>query len=157
MISDRDNPIPIIEFNKEFHFLSNFYPATFECDGIIWKDSETAYQAAKSDDWNIRKEFSSQLTPGAAKRNGKLLTLRADWDEVKVKIMLEIVYEKFQQNLDLKQKLIATWPRKLEEGNYWRDTFWGVCPAGSGIGKNMLGIILMDLRDSFRYENTLIF
>lgn len=150
--------LPITEFNKEFRFLSNFYPAPFVWDSILWKDSETAYQAAKSDNWDIRKEFSDTiLTPSDAKRFGKTLQLRSDWDRVKVQIMLEIVDEKFQQNPMLKQKLIDTWPRKLEEGNYWRDIFWGICPAGSGIGKNMLGIILMVLRDNYRYENTFVF
>ena len=60
--------------------------------------------------------------------------------------MTEIVRTKFEQNSDIRQKLIDTYPEELIEGNYWHDTFWGVC---EGVGENHLGQILMQIRREF--------
>ena len=62
---------------------------------------------------------------------------------VKVKLMFELVLEKFKQNPELKQKLLETGNQELIEGNTWNDTFWGVC---NGQGQNWLGKILMLVR-----------
>jgi predicted NAD-dependent protein-ADP-ribosyltransferase YbiA (DUF1768 family) len=58
--------------------------------------------------------------------------------------MTEIVGEKFNQNPELKEKLLATKDIELVEGNHWHDTYWGVC---NGVGENHLGKILMAYRD----------
>ena len=47
----------------------------------------------------------------------------------------------------MKEKLIATRPAILIEGNYWNDNFWGSDPP-DGNGKNWLGKILMEERDN---------
>ena len=48
---------------------------------------------------------------------------------------------------DLAEKLVATYPAKLEEGNNWGDTTWGTV---NGVGHNLLGLILMDVRKELR-------
>ena len=58
-------------------------------------------------------------------------------------MMEEILRAKFTQNLDLKEKLLATSDRLLVEGNTWNDRFWGVC---KGKGANHLGKLLMKIR-----------
>jgi ribA/ribD-fused uncharacterized protein len=136
-------------FDGENAFLSNFAHAEMVWDNIVWPTSEHAYQAAKSLDRDVRLTFSRMKSPGVAKRAGKHVLLRPDWESVKVDLMKEIVRAKFEQNPDLKQRLIATAGQHLEEGNWWNDKFWGVCPAGSSNGKNMLGKILMELRDEW--------
>ena len=65
-------------------------------------------------------------------------------EEVKDKVMYEIVLAKFTQNPDLKEKLLATGDEHLEEGNTWGDTIWGTV---DGVGENRLGKILMRVRD----------
>ena len=70
--------------------------------------------------------------------------MRSDWEEVKDKVMYEIVLAKFTQNPDLKEKLLATGDESLEEGNTWGDTIWGTV---DGVGENRLGKILMRVRD----------
>jgi hypothetical protein len=142
----------ILEFKDEHHFLSNFHPATFVWRHIIWLNSEAAYQAAKSNDYGTWLEFAKMRNPAQAKQAGKTVKMRDDWDEVKVGIMREIVFEKFNQNPDLKALLVATGDAKLEEGNAWEDVFWGICPPGSGVGHNYLGNILMDVRRSLRSQ-----
>lgn len=73
-----------------------------------------------------------------------------DWEEVKDKVMYEIVLAKFTQNPDLKEKLLATGDEHLEEGNTWGDTTWGTV---NGIGENRLGIILMKVRKELQEES----
>ena len=75
--------------------------------------------------------------------------MRPDWDDVKFKIMEQVVYEKFTQNPTLAQDLLNTGDRILKEGNYWKDLYWGV-DLKTGEGENNLGKILMSLRDYIR-------
>jgi ribA/ribD-fused uncharacterized protein len=143
----------ILEFQGPYRFLSNFYPAPMVWDGIPFLASENAYVAAKTTDLALRMEISRIKKPGEVKRFGRKITVRPDWDEVKIELMKEIVMTKFIQNPDLMKRLLDTGDAILEEGNNWRDTVWGICPVGSGNGRNELGKILMRLRDEFR-KNT---
>ena len=83
------------------------------------------------------------LSGGQAKRLGKRVELRPDWEDVKIDIMRQVLKSKFTQNPELKAKLIATGDAELIEGNNWNDRFWGVC---NGKGQNHLGRLLMELR-----------
>lgn len=94
-------------------------------------------------------------TPQEAKELGKTLTLRPDWDLVKVRIMQEIVLTKFLVNKDLQEKLLATGYERLEEINEWHDQFWGKCSCSThqNNGLNMLGAVLMRTRNMIRDIN----
>lgn len=72
---------------------------------------------------------------------------RADWQEVKVGIMTELVRAKVTQNDDVKACLLATGNKQIVENSPW-DTFWGIGEDGSG--QNQMGKILMQLRDELR-------
>lgn len=141
---------PILEFKGENAYLSNFHRATLVWDGIYWPHTEAAYQAAKTLDRKTRILFSQMSNPGTSKREGKTVKLRPDWEEVKYELMKEIVLAKFEQNVDLQRKLLATGDAHLEEGNNHRDKIWGVCPPGSDDGLNLLGKVLMEVRDILR-------
>ncbi|MGX8680786.1 MAG: NADAR family protein, partial [bacterium] len=80
-----------------------------------------------------------------AKKKGRRVLLRDDWEQVKDRIMEEIVLAKFQQNPELKAQLLATGDAMLEEGNQWHDDYWGV-DLRTGRGQNRLGRILMKVR-----------
>lgn len=145
------NPQTIGEFKGEYHFLSNFHPVTFVYRDILWPNSEAAYQAMKSLDRDVHLEFARFTNPVHAKRAGRQINpIREDWNKVKVDIMRDIVYEKFNQNPELKQKLLTTGTAILQEGNTHGDRVWGVCPPYSDVGENYLGEILMTLRRDFR-------
>lgn len=135
----------IDNFFGKYRFLSNFYYSKVEFDGKEYPTIEHAYQASKTLDKWKRELIKSQLSPGRAKRMGTKLSLRKDWEEVRIEIMTDLVRQKFTNNELLKQKLIATGDQELIEGNRWGDTFWGVC---NGVGENHLGKILMKLRES---------
>jgi ribA/ribD-fused uncharacterized protein len=136
----------IDSFRGQYSFLSNFFESPVKYEGLTYSNVEAAFQSAKLLDKEERKQFCA-LSPTAAKRTGRRVNLRADWETVKVGIMEEILFEKFNGSEDLKEKLLATEDAELIEGNTWNDRFWGVC---KGTGKNMLGKTLMKVRDRIR-------
>ena len=138
----------INEFSGQYEFLSNFYNTPISYNGLLFSNSEAAFQAQKTLDINERKKFT-EYHAGKSKREGKRVNLRKDWEEVKEQVMYEIVYAKFSQNEDIKEKLLATHEEYLEEGNTWGDKIWGTV---NGIGENKLGKILMRVRGELRNE-----
>jgi len=137
----------INSFVDSYGFLSNFFPTPAFYDGINYPSVEHAYMAAKTLDVKERESIWLCVTPGQAKRLGQKVTLRSDWDLVKVPIMHQIVINKFMQNDKIRKELFHTGDKQLEEGNTWGDTFWGVC---DGVGENHLGAILMNVREELR-------
>lgn len=127
-------------------FLSNFYPCTIIDDGISYYSVEHAYMAMKTLDRTIRERIAICATPGQAKRMGRKIKLRAGWENIKVDIMRGLLEKKFQDPT-LRQQLLDTGDEELMEGNTWGDEYWGVC---RGKGKNMLGKLLMALRETLR-------
>lgn len=138
----------ISEFKGKYRFLSNFYPVTITTDdGLIYPSVEHAYQASKTFDMGERFKISELPTPGLAKKAGKSVKLREDWDKIKLDVMYNLCFKKFVYNADLRHALLETENEELVEGNYWGDTFWGVC---RGEGENHLGKILMEIRESLK-------
>lgn len=146
----------IQEFQGKFRFLSNFWQCRFVWDNILWRASENAYVAAKTTDRELRLEISTIEKPGDVKRFGRKMTVRPDWEEVKIGLMDEIVRSKFGQNGDLALMLLDTGDAVLEEGNRWGDKFWGISPAGSGNGRNELGKILMKIREELKGQRIVL-
>jgi len=141
---------PITEFSGAYRWLSNFWPAQVDLDGVIYPSVEHAYQAAKSLDENDEREPFQYGTAGEAKRRGRKLKVRADWEKVKVPVMRILIAKKFAPDTTLATKLVATGDVDIIEGNTWGDTFWGVC---RGEGENNLGKLIMAQRAVLRmYE-----
>lgn len=130
----------IDKFEGDYYFLSNFYPIPMIYQGVEFANSEAAFHAQKCVE---RREEFTHLTPSDAKKLGRQVQLREDWEHVKDQIMLEIVRNKFIQHPSLEEALINTGDAELIEGNWWHDTYWGVC---NGVGQNKLGKILMRVR-----------
>lgn len=126
--------VSISEFRGEYYFLSNFYSAPVTYNGMCFENNEAAFQAAKCPE---RMTEFCRLNPSEAKRLGRRVKLRGDWEAVKDTVMYEICKAKFSQNPDLADKLVATKDAELIEGNTWGDRIWGVC---DGVGENRLGI-----------------
>lgn len=149
--STEPNPAPISSFIGVYRFLSNFWPAIVEHEGLTYPSVEHAYQAAKSLDTNERQRIAAIVEPGDAKRAGRALPLRSDWENVKLRVMEDCVRYKFTHHPELREKLLATGDAELIEGNTWGDRFWGVC---DGQGENHLGKILMRVRAELRADAT---
>jgi predicted NAD-dependent protein-ADP-ribosyltransferase YbiA (DUF1768 family) len=161
--------------NPNFEF-SNFYEVEIEFEGHQWKSSEHIYQAQKfthspeymavirnvdtaakvyaianqkksqySSRWYVNKNIYGDMKIddiiNISKQNG--ITIRSDWNSVKDDVMRKVVYAKFSQNLKLRLLLLNTENKILIE-NSPRDSYWGIGKDRSG--KNMLGIILMEVR-----------
>lgn len=137
----------ISSFRDEYFFLSNFYPVEIKLDGIVYPNAESAFQAQKTLNVEERRKFSMLRNPVQAKRLGRKVKLRDDWEEVKLDIMTKIVSQKFLQHPHLIEMLLQTGDEELIEGNKWGDQFWGVCKDK---GENHLGKILMKIRDAYK-------
>jgi len=137
----------ITEFRNHYRWLSNFAPVTIILDNIQYPSVENAYQAAKTLVLTERQQFEI-CSPVQAKRKGKKITLREDWDLVKLIIMNQLCTQKFEQE-PYKTLLIATGNTFIQEGNYWNDYYWGVC---RGKGANHLGKIIMAIRTTLQKE-----
>ena len=139
----------IDDFRGAYRFLSNFYDAPVTYLGVTYANNEAAFQAQKCTDNTVKAMFA-KLNPSEAKRLGRNVQLRPDWETVKYDIMYEVCKAKFEQNDDLREMLLDTGDAYLEEGNTWNDRCWGTC---RGVGENHLGKILMKIRDELQVES----
>ena len=156
-------------------FLSNFAEVEVEYNNKTFQSVEHAYQSMKfkgeeigsisSKHFNqINRKLKARSTrisredlpnlfvdktisAGTSKVVGNQLRIlgyvREDWDHAKVPIMIELVIQKFAKP-EFWEQLQSTENKYLIEGNDWGDTFWGF---DSGRGRNVLGRILMQIRD----------
>ena len=138
--------MPHVAFSGDHFFLSNFYSHRFTFNGRTYPTAEHAFQAAKCVDQGEAERVQRASSPAAAKQIGRRVQLRADWNEVRVDVMRAVLLAKFADP-DLRARLVATGKAELVEENTWGDRFWG---RSRGVGKNMLGQLLMELRDSLK-------
>lgn len=143
-----ENLKEIKEFKGEYFFLSNFFEAPVTYDNLPFQSNESAFQSKKCCSREGQMKFVG-LNPSEAKRLGRRVLLREDWENIKDKVMYDIVYAKFSQNPELKEMLLATGDAYLEEGNTWGDKYWGTV---DGVGRNQLGKTLMSVREKIRKE-----
>jgi ribA/ribD-fused uncharacterized protein len=139
----------ISEFKDDHAFLSNFYLSPIVLPGgHVAPSLEHAFQAYKcrrDEDFEL---ILSAATPGAAKRLGRQVSLRMDWEAAKIKVMRWLLTLKFYLNgSELSARLLATDDALLIEGNSWGDRFWGVY---EDVGDNWLGYLLMGRRAELR-------
>jgi ribA/ribD-fused uncharacterized protein len=123
--------------------LSNFAPLTLRVRGLAYPSVEHAFQATKTLCPEERVRVQQAATPADARKLGQAVTLREDWDEVRVEVMEGLLRAKFRVP-EYRDALLATGNALILEGNAWRDTFWGVC---QGVGENHLGRLLMQIRE----------
>ena|SRR6185437_7523783 len=152
----------IDRFIGEYDFLSNFYfsPIIVKMEyspkcytKMAFSTLEHAFQAKKMIDFRHVELIQSQPTPQDAKNMARRMPRVPDWDEIRIPEMTKLVDIKFPLYHDiyttiqfmpqLTKQLLDTEDEELIEGNYWNDTFWGMC---NGHGKNNLGKILMARR-----------
>ena len=136
----------IDSFRNEYSFLSNYSCSPFYIDTILFPTMEHYFQASKANNQKDYLFIANAPTPGDAKRLGRRIQLRPDWEEVKDNVMLIGLRKKFADP-ELRDLLLATGDEELVEGNYWGDTYWGVC---NGIGQNKLGKLLMQVREEIK-------
>lgn len=124
----------ITSFTGRYSFLSNFYecPRNVTVLGMSAPTAEHVFQGLKATDREDQHRITSADSPAEAKRLGRHVTLRPDWEVNKRALMLEVVLAKFTQSQELRAKLIATGDATLVEGNTWGDRYWGAVQADRG-------------------------
>ena len=135
-------------FTGEYKFLSNFYSSYIIWNGNSYSTVEHAYQATKAENEHDRNFIQSTSTPFKAKRLGREIKMRKDFEDIKFKVMLDLLRIKFQIP-HLKSKLLATGNEDLVELNNWGDKIWGV-DNKTGKGQNHLGKLLMQVRNEIK-------
>lgn len=149
-------PIKFSKTDSKYRCFSNFYmcPVTFY--GITYTNSEAAWQSQKTLSIKERNKFSKEA-PNVAKRHGRCLDLRPDWEKVKYQLMVEVCYAKFSQNIELGNILLSTGDEEIiENTTSWHDNIWGNCECTrcvNRVGQNLLGKALMEVRDKLRNKN----
>lgn len=147
----KGKPILFNSHSYKNRYLSNFYFEPFTAsDGKSYMTVEHYYQAMKFEGTAYAETIRNAETPVVARRLGgsRDYPIREDWEAVKEQVMRDALRAKFTQNEGLKRKLLDnTEESPLIHDAQW-DGYWG--SGVDGRGKNMLGVMLMELRDQLR-------
>jgi len=139
---------------------SQWYPARFEEDGIVYKTAEHYMMAGKArlfNDAEMMVEIIETKTPNQAKSLGrKVKNFNPQlWDEHKYGIVRKGNLLKFSQNENIKKFLLSTGKKILVEASPY-DKIWGIGMLETDQraenpllwnGENLLGFALMEVRD----------
>lgn len=149
-----NDPNVIDEFRGKYFFLSNFYIKPVYYNSEWYRSSEHAFQAQKATNEKDKQYILNAQLPGQAKRRGKIVPRRSDWNDIKMMEMYKILRCKFTEaDGILSAKLIETGDALLIEGNNWGDRYWGKVRdsiTGELKGENFLGQLLMKVRNELR-------
>lgn len=143
----------MIKFYKTkdpYGYMSNFYRSLIFIFNDYYPTVEHAYQAAKTKNLHEKETIKCADTPRIARNLGQKVSMYDGFDDDKFHIMKECVFAKFSQIEELKQQLLSTGDEFLIEDSPV-DYYWG-CGA-DGSGKNMLGKVLMEVREELKNEN----
>jgi ribA/ribD-fused uncharacterized protein len=128
---------------------SNFAPYGVELDGAWWPTTEHYFQAQKFAGTEHVDQIRQARTPKQAAEMGRERhrPLRPDWETVKDDVMRRAVLCKFETHPAIRAILLGTGDEELVEKTSG-DYYWGC--GTNGTGKNMLGQILMEVREILR-------
>lgn len=131
--------------NDPFGEFSNFAAFSIRLKGVVWPTSEHYFQAQKFAGTPHEEAVRLASSPMMAAKMGRERSrpLREDWETVKDDIMREAVLAKFEQHPSLRSLLLSTGDAQIVEHTR-NDAHWG--DGGDGSGLNMLGHILMEVR-----------
>lgn len=137
----------IVGFNDtQNFFLNNKYSCSVHILNRRFGNAEAAFQAHKTKESQIRNIFTT-LDAVSAQSLGRDLVCYNGWENDRLRVMLLVIFEKFRQNSDILTKLINTENQKLVAVSISQESYWG---THNGEGKNMLGKILMYIREYFK-------
>lgn len=143
---------PIFFYEHDFYIFSNFSSFAIEWKGKLWMTSEHVYHSERFDDEETKEKIRNMRSAHEAFKFAQVNKekQRSDWNEVKLKVMKEILREKINQHPYVKKKILDSGDRELVEDS-WRDDFWGWGPNKDG--QNHLGKLWMEIRDELKKGN----
>lgn len=142
---------------------SNWYPSVFTHNGIKYTRGEQYMMHQKAlmfGDSAIAAAIMLTDNPAEQKDLGRMVSNYDDavWAEKRVDVMIEGLFEKFNQNPKLKEALLNTGETVIVEASPV-DKIWGIGLAedhpdatnpDKWPGQNLLGIVLMRVRDKIK-------
>lgn len=134
----------------EYGWMSNLFKREIFFEGKLFSSSEAAYQYGKPKKKEIAEWIISAPKQHLIAMAGHGLLgfdIIPEWSKIKIERMRKILIEKFSQHDDLRRKLLDTGNAKIIEDSK-TDAFWGIGKKGNG--KNMLGILLVELREELK-------
>ncbi|KVN85996.1 NADAR family protein [Burkholderia ubonensis] len=132
---------------------SNLYKRPIVFEGETFKTSEHAYQAGKARKPQVREWILAAPSPALVAMAAHGLywwDIRSDWSKIKFDRMRDVLRAKFGQHDDLRELLLSTGNARLVESatvDNPVNRLWGEV---NGVGKNMLGTLLMEVREELR-------
>lgn len=155
-VYDRETSVVFLKTKERFGGLSNMAAGfPLRVNGVRIKTSEALYQSCRFPHMpEVQQLIISENSPMTAKMRSKPYrrVSRQDWDFVRVKIMRWCLRVKLAQNWrEFGRLLLATGDCPIVEQSR-RDDFWGakVAEDGTLVGMNVLGRLLMELREQLR-------
>eukprot|EP00345_Euplotes_harpa_P011573 CAMPEP_0168334190 /NCGR_PEP_ID=MMETSP0213-20121227/10105_1 /TAXON_ID=151035 /ORGANISM="Euplotes harpa, Strain FSP1.4" /LENGTH=159 /DNA_ID=CAMNT_0008338757 /DNA_START=153 /DNA_END=632 /DNA_ORIENTATION=+ len=154
MEPEEQESILFYQTNKPFGEFSNFYKSPIEIDGKTWPTTEHYFQAMKffPDEEameEVRLTEKAMQCKVVARGQDDNRPRRADWAEAKDQVMYTALTAKFTQHETLKELLLSTDGKALVEHTK-NDSYWA--DGGDGSGQNMLGKLLMQIRDEIKSQ-----
>ena len=146
---------------EEYGWMGNMAPYPIKFDGKVWLTSESLFQSMRYDDDSVKEMIRVEKSPMGAKMKAKKYRdqmVVVPMSELDVENMRKCVKIKFDQHPQLKNTLIETGKSLIYQDtgnkNGKREMFWGVkrLSESEWDGNNMMGRILMDLRDEYVAE-----
>ncbi len=138
---------------KPYGVFSNLFPRGITFEGEVFATAEHAYQAGKARKKQVKDWILSAPSPGlVAMAAHGLYTwdIVPDWSKIKYERMRAVLRAKFTQHADLREVLLSTGTARLVEAGTVANVVNRTWGEVNGKGKNMLGIMLMELRTEFQ-------
>ncbi|MDA9004166.1 NADAR family protein [bacterium] len=144
--------IKFYSVQDEYGEFSNFAYYPIKLRGRVWPTTEHYFQAMKFNSAIDQNEILNAKSPIEAARKGRdrKRKIKKNWESSEVGVMREALSATFTQHPELKILLLSTGESKLIEHTE-NDSYWGDGgDGGDGSGKNMLGMLLMEIRNGFK-------
>lgn len=151
--ADDLNSIPLCFYSPLMPtaWLGNYSKHPIKIAGTFWPTVEHFFQSEKFADSYYKDAILKCRTAADAKsfawQNSS--AVKDSWNDVRTDVMICGLKAKFSQHILLKKALQQTGTRELIEISS-HDDFWGRSIKGSG--QNMMGKLLMELRDKYKYQ-----
>jgi len=138
---------------KPYGVFSNLFRRPMEFEGRVYPTAEHAYQAGKAKKEQVRDWILSAPSPSlVAMAAHGLYTwdIVPEWSRKKFDRMRMVLKAKFTQHEDLKKLLLSTGNARLVEAGRTDNAVNRTWGEVNGKGENMLGVLLMEIRDEIR-------
>ena len=150
--------VVFLKTRELFGGLSNMAPGfPLQVNGIRIRTSEALYQACRYPHRpDLQRRIIDERSPMTAKMRSKPYRhdSRRDWNQVRVNVMRWCLRVKLAQNWDIFSKLLLDTGEQSIVERSRKDDFWGAKPVDERtlVGMNVLGRLLMELREAVKSE-----